>query len=357
MKKVMALLQGKLKDDTFDALHKGIAENWVVRDETVKPFGDRRQIVRSVCSFDLDQDTLYYSDETFGYGHIKIPISRFRDTNAGPVQQAEFSPFELASPPPLKLTDFPPPFKKPSTPISDRRFAFTSRVLSDFADQWRHVLRSCYADPTFRRFAKAIVSIAMFDFQVQEISTSQHISFRNYYVSVLDLPSWEPCESHILRLGGTTIVLDQNLWSALKIAKDDAKPPRDANGRADSSKHHRIPPTVLLDGLSTPASDTIHLLLQALAPASRPPPRTPVHHLPLEMQDRILEQVSKGPIEAARLGCLLDLGSPFMWLRSRDPPRRDGILELIISPSHRNEFSPVESKICFGDVFSGVSYK
>jgi hypothetical protein len=85
------------EDDTFDALHKGIAENWVVRDETVKPFGDRCQIVRSVCSFDLDQDTLYYSDETFGYGHIKIPISRFRDTKAGPVQQAEFSPFELAS--------------------------------------------------------------------------------------------------------------------------------------------------------------------------------------------------------------------------------------------------------------------
>jgi hypothetical protein len=221
----------------------------------------------------------------------------------------------------------------------------------------------------------------MFDFQVQEISTSQHISFRNYYVSVLDLPSWEPCESHILRLEGTTIVLDQNLWFALKIAKNDARPPRDTNDRADSSntpqntylllsvRHMMVchvdstgnftctAPTVLLDGLSTPASDTIHLRLQALAPASRPPPRTPVHHLPLEMQDRILEQVSKGPIEAARLGCLLDLGSPFMWLRSRDPPRREGILELIISPIHRNEFSPIESKICFGDVFIGVSYR
>ncbi len=107
------------EDDTFDALHKGIAENWVARDETVKPFGDRRQIVRSICSFDLDQETLFYSDETFGYGHIKIPISRFRDTIARPVQQDEFSPFELASPPPLKLADFPPPFKKPSTPISN----------------------------------------------------------------------------------------------------------------------------------------------------------------------------------------------------------------------------------------------
>jgi hypothetical protein len=115
-------------------------------------------------------------------------------------------------------------------------------------------------------------------------------------------------------------------------------------------------PTTLMDGLTLPSHSAINLLLQALSP-SRPPLRTPVHNLPLEIQDRILEHVSEGPVEAARLGCVLDLGSPFTWMRAVDWPRRGGPVELLTSPSHPTESTPVESKICFGDVFSGVSYR
>jgi len=213
-------------DETFDALHKGLAEKWVVRDETAKPFGDRRQNLRFVCSFDLDQDTLYYSDDTFGYGHIQLPLSRFRDSKAGSVQVSEFTPFELPSPSQLQLIDFPPPFKRPSMPISDRRLQSISRVITDFAHQWRHVLRSCYADPTLRRFARAIVKIATYSFRVDEVSITQHISFRRFYVTTVDVPSWEPYECHVLHIGATKIILDQDLQSALKTAREHAKVPR-----------------------------------------------------------------------------------------------------------------------------------
>lgn len=344
------------EDDRFNALHKGIAEKWVLRDETVKLFGDKRKNLRFVCSFDLDQDILYYSDETCGYGHIQIPLSRFRDSKHGPVQASEFTPFELSSPSPLNLTEFSPPFKEPSTPISDRRLQFASRILSDFAHQWRHVLRSCYVDPTFRRFARAIVSIATYTFQVDEVSISQHISFRSSYVTIVDVPVWEPYEHHILRIGGTTVVLDQDLQSALNIAREDAKVLRGTGSKEPTAAQAN---TYLL--LSVRHMMACHVdstgNFSYTAPTTLLPPRTPVHHLPLEIQDRILEQVSEGPIEAARLGCLLELGSPFTWMRFRDPPRRGGAVELFISPSHRYENSPVESKICFGDDFSGLSYR
>jgi hypothetical protein len=79
-----------------------------------------------------------------------------------------------------------------------------------------------------------------------------------------------------------------------------------------------------------------------------------MHFLPLEIQDRILEYVTEGPVEATRLGCLLGLGSPFLWQKRVGWGRRVGTLELFTSPSHR---SLVKSKIYFGDTFSGVSFR
>jgi hypothetical protein len=173
----------------FDALYKGIAEKWLLRDDVVKPFGDRRQNLRFVCTFDLDQDLLSYSDEG---GHIQLPLARLRKPGSDPLQRSEFTSFKIVSPPQLDLAEFPPPYQKPSTPIPERRLAFSSRVLSDFADQWRHILRSSYAESTFRRLAKAVVSIVTYEFRVDEVFTRQHISFGSFYVTVLDVPSGNP---------------------------------------------------------------------------------------------------------------------------------------------------------------------
>ncbi|TVY90418.1 hypothetical protein LAWI1_G007252 [Lachnellula willkommii] len=348
----------------FDALHNGISENWLLRDDVVKPFGDRRQNLASVYTFNLDQDTLSYSDES---GHIQLPLARLRKPGSDPVQRSEFTPFQIAPPPQQDLAGFPPPYQKPSTPIPERRLAFSSRILTDFANQWRHILRSSYADFTFRRFAKAVISIATNDFRVDEVFEKQHINFRSFYISVLDVP-----------IGGTTVVLHQDLQTALKIAKDEAKERRNIMNPGDrteqriylllSVRHMLVchvdstgtfsytASTTLMDGLTPPSPSAINLLLQALLP-SRSRSDSPIHSLPVEMQDRILEHVSKGPFEAARLGCVLGLGSPFTWMRAVDWPRRGGPIEHFVSPSHRRENAPVESKMYFGDVFSGVSYR
>ena len=235
-----------------------------------------------------------------------------------------------------------------------------------------------YADPTFRIFAKAIINIATCDFRIEEVFERQHIFFRNTYVTPLDVPDWELNENAIFYVGDTMVVLDQDLKIALKIAKDAANIASQVVISDDritqrtylllSVRHIMVchvnasgnflctAPTIFMDGLSQPSRTSISLLLQALSP-SRPPPHTPVHDLPLEIQDRILEHVSKAPIEAARLGCILDLGSPIVWMRAVDWPRRGGPIELFVSPSHRHENTPVESKIYFRDIFSGVSYR
>lgn len=361
---------------TFDVLHKGLAKKWLLRDDVVKPFGDRCQSLRFVCSFNLDEDLLSYSDES---GHIQLPLARLREPGSDPLQRSEFTPFEIPSPPQLDLAEFPPPYQEPpSTPIPERRLAFSSRVFSDFAHQWRHILRSSYAESTFRRLAKAVVSIATDDFRVDELFMRQHIPLSNPYVTVVDVPFWQPYERHLFSIGGTTVVLHQDLHTALQIAKDEARESSRLMNPGErieqrtylllSVRHMLVcyvdstgtfshtAPTTLMDGLTPPPPSAMNLLLQTLSP-SRPSPRTPVHNLPLEIQDQILEHVSEGPVEAARLGCVLGLGSPFTWMRAVDWPRRGGPVVLFSSPSHRTETSPVESKIYFGDVFSGVSYR
>lgn len=338
----------------------------------MKPFGDRRQNLTFVCTINLDEDVLSYSEES---GHIQLPLARLQEPS--PIQRSEFTPFEAAAPAQLDLTKFSPPYQKPSVSISKRWQIFSSRIILDFTVQWRYILRSLYSESTFRRLAKAVISIATCNFTVDEISTSQQIDFRSSYVTILDVPSWTPYSCNLLDIRGTVVVLHQDLQTALKITIDDAK---DSNKAIDLSycknrtylllsiRHMLVcyanstgdlfytEPTTLMDGLTLPSSSAINLLFQALSP-TRPLPYTPIHYLPLEIQDRILEFVSEGSVEAARLGCALGLGSTFSWMRAIDWPRRGGTVELFISPSHRNEFNAVESKIFFGDVFSGVSYR
>lgn len=67
----------------FNALRKGIAKEWLLREDVVKLFGDRRQNLRFVCTFNLAQDLLFYSDES---GHIQIPLARLRMPASDPVR-------------------------------------------------------------------------------------------------------------------------------------------------------------------------------------------------------------------------------------------------------------------------------
>ncbi len=61
--------------------------------------------------------------------------------------------------------------------------------------------------------------------------------------------------------------------------------------------------------------------------------------------------MSQGPVDAARVGCILELGLPFAW--------KDGEMDILLEKAHRNRspWSPVESQVWFGDHFSGIAYK
>lgn len=343
----------------------------------MKPFGDRRQLLRSVCSFDLIQDLLSYSNTG---SHIQISLARLREPNCDLIQRSEFTPLERPPPhPQLDLVaEFPPPYEESSIPVPERRLAFSSRILSDFADQWRHILRSSYAESTFRRLAKAVICIATNDFRVDELFTRQHVNSMGYYVSVRGIPSWQPYKRCLFSIAGITVVLHQDLQTALKIAQNAAKENSKVTNPYNrieqrtylllSVRHMLVcfvdstgtlsytAPTIFMDGFTLPSTSAVKLLLQALLP-TRPPLHTPIHDLPLEIQDGILKYTSEGSVEAARLGCVLGLGSPVTWIRTIDKPRRGGLIELFMSPSHRSEATAIESKLYFGDVFSGVSYR
>jgi hypothetical protein len=45
----------------------------------------------------------------------------------------------------------------------------------------------------------------------------------NGYIRVVDLPSWESYGDHVFNIGGTIVILDQDLQNGLKIVRDDAK--------------------------------------------------------------------------------------------------------------------------------------
>jgi hypothetical protein len=115
-------------------------------------------------------------------------------------------------------------------------------------------------------------------------------------------------------------------------------------------------PVAFLNGSDAPSPAAVTLLLQGLTFAF-PPPRTWMYDLQIELQNRILEHVSEGAIERARLGCLMDLGPRFSWMRTKDKHRRAGHIERHESHTHRSEATPVESQIWFGGTFSGVAYR
>lgn len=62
-------------------------------------------------------------------------------------------------------------------------------------------------------------------------------------------------------------------------------------------------------GIGSPSDLALDYLIWATASA-RPTVFTPLQLLPVEVQDIILNYVSVGTVEAAKVGCLLGLGSP-----------------------------------------------
>ena len=103
-------------------------------------------------------------------------------------------------------------------------------------------------------------------------------------------------------------------------------------------------------GIGPPSDLALDYLIWAAA-AAKVSILTPFQSLPLEVQDIILHYVSAGTVAAAKVGCLLGLGSPFLW--------RDGPLHIKLEETYtqRTPWSPVESQVWFDGHKSGIVYK
>lgn len=232
---------------------------------------------------------------------------------------------------------------------------------------WRHILRHRYDDVTFRKLASAVVRIATLDFTIVELTGRRH-GVRGAYVWVGQLPEWDHFDSTLIQVGNTWCALSQDPSEGLRLVREHIRTQHRSRApaklretkylilsmrhiilcHASAEKLEWTSPEPFFDGEHSPSDRAIDLLLSSI---SIEPPRTSLHRFPLEILDTILKYTSAGPVVPARLGCVLGLGSPFLW--------RDG--KLAIEREEANRFRceemPVESKIFFDDHMSGVAYK
>ncbi|KAK2763289.1 hypothetical protein FQN54_009925 [Arachnomyces sp. PD_36] len=355
-------LNGTKKDAGFGKLHSN-PWNWRLEDDIIHPWGDRRAaLVRTVWKFDFDQDKLLFEKRS---GKRWLSLCRLRQQ---PVGEGDFETFQPVVPPTIPPNEaFPPPYWQPNYTAPQRNKALVSRLLFDFSHQWRHILRSNYNSNTFRKIARATILIATMQFRVVE-DASPRRGKGGSLVSILKLPQWEPLGVDIFSLGDTRVILTQDLGSATSLVwRDSSGFENGCRGQRDCSIKYLIlsvrhialchfesgtlkytSPEPFLNGLDPPSDAATSLLILATLPRSL---NTALHHLPEEIQNMILDNVSLGSIEGARAGCVLGLGSPFTWkVRGKDLKREEG---------HRNRstHSPVEEQIWFGDQHSGIVYK
>lgn len=344
-----------LPDLTFSALTTCLSRSWK------HPYGDSRQChFETVWIFNFDNDTVLFSklDKS---GHLPLSVLRRRR-----VTFDDFISCEIPSPPVLEVQiDFAPPYWEPALQVQERTKAFTRRVLDDFNFQWQHILRGRYNDLTFRKLAYAVVRIMAIDFNTVELTMSRQ-GLGGALVGILDLPEWVPLAGQIVKVGRIWVSASQDPADHIPLIREHLATRQDKSSNPDETEYlilsvrHIVVfrvhgdklewtrPVLFLNGTSSVSDRALDLLIWA---TSTDPPRTSIHTLPVEIQDRILRHLSQGPVEAAKIGCTVGLSSAILW--------RDGKMVIQSERVHRGRTpaSPVESQIWFDDHMRGISYK
>ncbi|KAL9097942.1 MAG: hypothetical protein Q9165_000268 [Trypethelium subeluteriae] len=291
-------------ESTFDGLYSRVAQDWHQQDDVVTTFNDRRwSHVGAVWTFDLDGDILRLDKRDRKFW---VPLNLVRQRV---ITISDFEPYEVPSTLAKHALQsvYPVPCWKMRRKEIDlqrlqRHKAFVSRILADFAFQWRHVLCGRYNNSTFRRLAYAIVRIITLDFTVEEVTLSRQ-GTGGFLVWIGSLPEWGFASGHIVRVGGTSILILYRINSELERYTE---------------------PKRLFDGTHPPSDEAIELLLQATQTSAT---TAPLRKLPVELQDAILDEVSEGPMESARIGCLLDAGfhQSRIPLTNEQKPRKNSV--------------------------------
>lgn len=343
---------------TLDTLKRSLGLRWEEPYDVIIPYGDvRHTIFETVWTFDLENDQLLFSKDGNQSGRLPLSVLRQRSFT--------FEDFVLYDSPKAPTFDLqatsPPPYWTPILHVPQRKVAFAHRVLDDFNFQWRHILRHQYNDLTFRKLAHTALRVATFSFSVKEL-TEPRQGLGGALIGPLNLPEWKPLDTMIVLFGRVWLVASQYPEDTLSLVREHwtAQQDTSANKYLIMSVRHIIlcrhikgkleltRPMPFLNGVDPVPERAIELFLAAI---SNTPYRTSIHRLPAELQAKTLRYVSQGPVEAARIGCILGLGLPFAW--------KDGKMNVERETAHRNRHfeTPVESQIWFGDHFSGVAYK
>jgi hypothetical protein len=355
---------------TFTALMAALRLKWNQTFDTIYPFGDRRQChFESVWTFNLDDDLLLFSKLT-NTQSVHLSLLRQRQVNFN-----DFEHCATPSPPSFDVPrDFPSPYWEPDLQLQDqeRHIAFTRRILHDFNFQWRHILRNRYNDLTFRRLVCAIIRIVRMDFEIRELTGRRH-GLYGPLVGVTDLPTWESLDVKMFRVGQSWISVAQDPADCIpmilqhhsaclnEVTGPTARLPDDEVRyliltvrhvilcRARGNAFEWSEPQTLFNGIDPCSDRAITMLL--LASFSGKPLQNLIHTLPVELQNKVLSNLAYGPVQAAKLGCILGLGSLFAW--------NDGRMVIQTEHGHKNRRpeSPVESQIWFGDHTSGIVYR
>jgi hypothetical protein len=132
-------------------LHKDLPFKWNDDEkyDIVNPFGNIRQIqYHALWTFDIGNDVLRYTNLDV-CRQISLAFLRERV-----VSLDDMKPLGGPVPPPAEPDfDSETLLWRPQAKVDDRVCAFTRRLLSDFHQQWRHILRNDYNSVTLRVLA------------------------------------------------------------------------------------------------------------------------------------------------------------------------------------------------------------
>jgi hypothetical protein len=367
-----------LTDTTFDTLgtlHSHLPCQWIETEpyDTINPFGDSRGIdFKALWTFDIQNDVLIYISRD-RRAQISLSVLRSR-----PVTLDDMETLGPPLPPLLHpMLDPAVPCWKPQVQVDERNRAFLHRIPRDFNHQWRHLLRNNYNTITLRVLARAIIRLCTLDFEVRE-ETGRRIGVRGEWVYITELPTWKPFDTDIVLIGDVHVVVCHSIqdgFSSVKkhttsqeltAAEGTRHCPRN---RPDymilSVKHIALcratgpnelectAPEPLFNGkhgVGPPSNLALDYLLWATAPAICSID-TSLRSLPIEIQDKILRYSSEGPVAAGMTGCLLGLGTPFLW--------KDD-LQMINLEDFRMDhhpWMPVESQLWFSESKVGIAYR
>ncbi|KAH8670140.1 hypothetical protein BGZ60DRAFT_486172 [Tricladium varicosporioides] len=350
------------KSSSLEALKSGLKLRWEQPYDIIIPYGDIRHTrFETIWKFDLDKDQLIFNKDGGNNGCLALSVLRQRPFTFDDFETCESPTAPNCDP----FTAFSRPYWQPVLYVPQRKVAFTRQVLEDFNFQWRHILRYRYNDLTFRKIVQAILHIATFNFGVKEL-TEPRQGLGGALVGPLDLPEWDPLETRIVLVGRVWCVASHNPAEGLPLVREHLQEHGDTQ-QATSSKRYLIMsvrhlilcrlnqgklewtrPIPFLNGIDPVLEQAVEILLAATSNYTL---KTPIHLFPIELQTRILRYMSQGPVNAARVGCILELGLPFAW--------KDGQMDVRLETVHKNRHfgTPVESQVWFGDHFSGVAYR